>query len=395
MKRSMVRMSERAGLAILFPLFYFLPSFLLYADGVRGIWVECEGTNQTLSTPLKLDEMLKIAEDSGINNIFLQVYRHNRAWYNSKLSDNTPFDIIQNKYAIDPLGYTIARAHNKNIKVHAWLNVFRVGKDIDALVIKNIGLDAITCDGAGLSLAKYSADNLPDGGYWLDPGDPDVVGYMLNIIKELMGNYPQLDGIHLDYIRYPYKELNPGSQWSFRKDFGYGKASVSRFFKEYGFTPLGMDLTDRLRTQKWDDWRRRQLTGVVRDVYKLCRKERPDIKVSCAVQPWLDRAYMVAYQDWAGWMEEGIVDFVVLMNYSVDRKIARYLSQTAISLPYTGCAYIGLGAYLMTKTPFGLYEEIKDCQELNAKGIVLFSYDALLKNKKILKTIAQEKWWER
>lgn len=365
------------------------------AEQVRGVWIECEGSNETLSNPKKLDEMIQIAEDTGTNSIFLQVYRHNRSWYNSKLSDTTPFRTIWNKYGIDPLSYSISKANKKNIDVHAWINVYRIGKDLNAPIIKELGRDVITRDGSGRSMVKYSLKNLPDGGYWLDPGDPRVHRYLLDIVKELLEKYPNISGIHLDFIRYPYKDLNPGSQWSERKDFGYGKKSVDRFKSRYGFSSLSMDLTDRLRTQQWDEWRRSQITEFVRDVYSLCKKKNPKIEVSVAVQPWPDRAYMVAYQDWRTWLKKNIVDFVILMNYSTDRKMARHLTQAAINLPYTPSVYIGLGAYLMLKIPQRLYLEISDCQDLNANGIVLFSYDAILKNKAIFKAIKQNKWWKK
>lgn len=366
----------------------------LCAQQVRGVWVECEGSNDTLSSPTKLQQLISLAKDSGINTIFLQVSRHNRSWYNSSLSDTTPFNNIWAKHKIDPLEYTIHHAHRNNIKVYAWINIFRIGKQIDAPVIKKLSNSVITCDGSGKTLIKYPASKLPDGGYWLDPGDLKVQNYILDIVSELIQKYPQLDGIHLDYIRYPYLELNPGSRFSDRKDFGYGTESVKRFKAKFNYSPLNMNLDDKIRTQKWDDWRRQQITDLIGKIYKLCKNKKKDLKVSCAVQPWIDRAYLVAYQDWCTWLSEGIVDFVVIMNYSIDRKIVKYLSEAAIKTANESSVYVGLGAYLLLNLQNSLYLQIKDCQELKARGIVLFSYDALLKNKNILKIIAKNKWWQ-
>lgn len=368
-----------------FLVFWFLGFSVASAQQVRGIWVECEGTNNTLSSPQKIQELIQVCKDTGIDNIFLQVYRHNRSWYNSKLADTTPYQNCK----FDPLNYTITESHRYGIKVHAWINMFRIGKDLDIPIIQNLGKDIITRDGNEKSLLKYPLDKLPDGGYWLDPGDINVQVYLLKVVEEILQGHPQLDGIHLDFIRYPYTDLNPGSQFSDRKDLGYGNVSVERFKAKYGYSPLEMDLTDRERTLQWDNWRREQVTDFVSEVYGLAKKTNPQIKVSCAVQPWTDRAYLVAYQDWHSWLEDNIVDFVVLMNYSIDRKLVRYLSEMALS----PSAYIGLGAYLLVKTPDTLYLQIKDCQELGVKGIVLFSYDAILKNKDIFKNISKNKWW--
>jgi len=380
-------------------IFVLLTLFLCSADlsaaEVRGLWVECEGSNETLSSPAKLDALIDIAKRSGVNTIFLQVYRHNRSWYNSELADTTPFDVIFNAYKIDPVAYTILKAHKEGIKIHLWINVLRIGKELDTPIIKKLGRDAITRDGRGVSLTQYPVKKLPDGGYWLDPGDLSVRSYTLQVVEELLKKYPDVDGIHLDYIRYSYTDITPGSQFSDRNDLGYGKVSVARFTEKYGYSPLKMDLSDKNLTQQWDDWRRAQITNLVADVSSLCKKINIKLQVSCAVQPWSDRAYLTAYQDWVGWMKSNAVDFVVLMNYSIDRKIVDYLAETAIKIGNTTPAYIGLGAYMMLKYPLKLYLQIEDCQKLDVHGIVLFSYDALLQNKEILRNISKSNWWEK
>lgn len=373
-----------------FIVFLFFGFSIVSAQEVRGIWVECEGLNNTLSSQQKIQELIQVCKDTGIDTIFLQVYRHNRSWYNSGLADPTPYKNCK----FDPLDYTIQEAHKYGIKVHAWMNMFRIGRVLDVPIVKKLGRDIITRDGSGRSLLDYPLAKLPDGGYWLDPGDTDVKRYLLAVIEEVLQKYPGLDGVHLDFVRYPYIEITPGAQFSNRKDFGYGKVSVDRFKAKYGYSPLGMDLTNRERTLQWDNWRRGQVTGFVSDVYKLSKRINPKVRVSCAVQPWTDRAYMVSYQDWPSWLEANIVDFVVIMNYSIDTRLVRYLSETAISLRGSP-VYIGLGAYLLVDSPERLYHQIKDCQELKAKGIVLFSYDALLKNKSIFKKISEHKWWAR
>jgi uncharacterized lipoprotein YddW (UPF0748 family) len=40
-------------------------------------------------------------------------------------------------------------------------------------------------------------------GYFIDPGVPAVQDHVLNVLCDLVSGYPQLDGLHLDYIRYP------------------------------------------------------------------------------------------------------------------------------------------------------------------------------------------------
>ena len=42
--------------------------------------------------------------------------------------------------------------------------------------------------------------------YYLDPGHPDVVEYTVRVVAELVERY-DLDGLHLDRIRYPGEQL--------------------------------------------------------------------------------------------------------------------------------------------------------------------------------------------
>jgi uncharacterized lipoprotein YddW (UPF0748 family) len=316
----------------------------------RGLWVECEGSQETLSTKAKIDQLIRRAQSSRFNTLFIQVYRHDRAWYNSRYADTTPYRDIVKREKIDPLAYLIQHARKAGLKVHAWLNMFRIGKGKNAPVLKRFGRDIITRDGKGISLLNYQTSALPDGGYWLDPGDENVTLYLRNIIAEVVRKYPGLDGIHLDYTRYPFNSPYAGSRWAGRNDLGYGKESVRRFKKWTGVDPITMELT-RSNCQAWDNWRRHQLNSFVEGAYGLVRRLNPSLDFSVAVIAWADRAYLSSFQDWRRWLDEGSVDFVAPMNYGTDSRMASYLTGTAIAARGDRQVYIGLGQYLLGSRP--------------------------------------------
>ncbi len=342
----------------------------------RGLWVECEGTEKTLSSRVKIDQLIERAASSGFNLLFVQIYRHDRAWFNSRFADTTPYRRIVKDEQIDPLSYLIQKADQAGLEVHAWMNMFRIGKDRKAPVIKRLGAGAVTRDGHGKSLLTYPSAKLPDGGYWLDPGDKRVQEYLRAVISEVIRKYPGIDGVHLDFTRYPYNSPYAGSLWAKRNDLGYGRESVRRFKEWTGLDPLKMELT-RSNCQAWDNWRRYQLNSFVESVYGTVGKLNPKLKVSVAVVAWPDRAYLSSFQDWRRWLEEGSVDFVGVMNYSTDSRLARYLTWGALAAQKQRQAYIGLGAYLLSNDPKELLEQISDCRKAGAPGIVLFSYDSL------------------
>lgn len=109
--------------------------------------------------------------------------------------------------------------------------------------------------------------------------------------------------------------------------------------------------------------------------------------VSAAVLPWAERAYLSAFQDWRGWLESGILDNAVVMNYTSDVHLAAQISRSAIAArrvkttnTHAPRVVIGLGAYLFTNDPAGIWREWRAAREAGADGVALFSYDQMVGN---------------
>jgi len=65
----------------------------------------------------------------------------------------------------------------------------------------------------------------------------------------------------------------------------------------------------------WDQFRRDAVTDLVRSVYQEMQKSGKKIALSAAVKPNLVNAHHRWYQEWDKWIQDGIIDFVVPMNY--------------------------------------------------------------------------------
>ncbi|MDP8246683.1 MAG: family 10 glycosylhydrolase [Candidatus Tritonobacter lacicola] len=356
---------------------------------MRGLWVECQGSNDTLVSKEKISGMFNRAASSNINAVFLQVHRGNKAWFRSSFADSGPCESFRKKYGIDPLTFSIEEAHARGIEIHAWVNVYRILKNMRAPILKRIGRGAITCDGKGKSLLSYPPKKLPDGGYWLDPGDGRVNEYLLKLVGELAGRYPKLDGIHLDFVRYPSPgSSGAGSLFSGGNDFGYGTRAVAAFKAKSGLNPLKMK-KNRENCELWDGWRRDRVTDFVRAAGRRLRKINPKMQLSAAVFASAGRAYSEYFQDWRRWMEDGLLDFVAPMNYTIDSRMMKYRTKVAVSSAGGRRACIGLGAYLLTNKPSALLAQIRDVRSLGAGGVILFSYDAMLKRQSIFSLLKQ------
>lgn len=354
-----------------------------------GLWAEAEGPNRTLDSLARLEALLQTAHRLGIRHLFLQVYRGNRSWYPSRLADDAPFQGALAKEGYDPLAFALHRAHAKGIKVHAWMNLFNLARNGEAKILKQLGREAVLVDSRGRSLLDYPTLQPENGlfldtpGYWLDPAHPGVQTYLTGLIVELVSRYPHLDGLHFDYIRYPYAVPLPSGSNRPRLDFGYGE-SARRFQRETGLDP-SLAQQDPAVAEAWDGWRKRQISRFLRRLRPKVKRPNPKLLLSAALLPSADRAAL-ALQDWPDWMAEGLLDLGIIMNYTKERGVAQTFSKQAVALKGKGRIFVGLGAYLFLDEPMPLLQQIQDAVASGADGVVFFSYDNLLK---------KEGWFER
>lgn len=372
-----------------------------------GLWAEAEGPNRTLDSLARLEALLEEAHRLGVRHLFLQVYRGNRSWYPSSLADDAPFREALAREGYDPLAFVLSRAHGKGIKVHAWMNLFNLARNREARILKRLGREAILVDTRGRSLLDYPTLRSAQGaafsrsaqgrtfqpenglfldtpGYWLDPAHPGVQRYLIELIVELVRRYPRLDGLHFDYIRYPYIVPWPSGSNRPRLDFGYGE-SATRFLGEMGLDPSLAQQDPALR-EAWDGWRKKQISSFLQRLRLTVKRLNPKLLLSAALMPSVDRATL-ALQDWSSWMGEGLLDLGIIMNYTKERATAQTLSRQAVALKGKGRIFVGLGTYLFDE-PELLLQQIRDASASGADGVVLFSYDNLLKKEGLVDAIS-------
>jgi uncharacterized lipoprotein YddW (UPF0748 family) len=144
--------------------------------------------------------------------------------------------------------------------------------------------------------------SLVGSGYlWATPALTDVVDRVVSVTADLVSRY-EVDGIHLDYVRYP------------GRDYSYDPFSNAGYEAALAREP---DLTRA-------EWQRRQVTRLVGHVYSEVVLSRPDLWLSAAVWPiyqdhwgWDYKAgYSDYYQDSQGWVQNGTIDAIMPMLYT-------------------------------------------------------------------------------
>jgi uncharacterized lipoprotein YddW (UPF0748 family) len=141
------------------------------------------------------------------------------------------------------------------------------------------------------------------------------------VILDCLSKY-DIDGVNLDYIRYP------------GYDSGYNAKSLSRFRQFTGRTDLPAT-TDG----QWSDWRRDCVTRQVKKIYVQMWKRKPGVILTADTIGWgwgydnypSSSPYNQVYQDWVGWLQAGIIDYNTMMGY-VHEDPARYQGWSMLSL---------------------------------------------------------------
>ncbi len=353
----------------------------------RALWVLAEGHARVLDDPERVPVLVERALALQATDLFVQVYRGGRAWYDAGMADPTPYRKVVDASGRDPLRELIGAAHAAGLKVHAWVNVLSLARNRDALLLEDLGPDVVQMDRHGRSLLDYPGFEVPQPdrrtlrmgtpGLYLDPAAPGLAPYLAAVYAELLQRYPGLDGLHLDYIRYPdVLPISPGSRFGVGLDFGYGAATRARFQAETGLeAPFG-DVTQN--ASRWDHWRRERVREVVTSIASQARATRPGLEVSAAVFSYMDRAYLSLGQDWRGWLEDGLIDLAVPMSYTTDNRLFRYHAEHFASLQEHERIIMGLGSWLFSSNPAGALEQMKIARRAGITHLALFSYDSIV-----------------
>lgn len=347
-----------------------------------GVWISCVGKNDVLGTLWEMEEAIAFARDRGFKLLLVQVYRGDKAWFDSAVADASPFRRNRSRIGADSFQLLIEKAHQAGLEIHAWVNALTLSQNEEAPILTRHGAEILTKDQHGRSALKSRPAEPLDAYYdrenqlFVEPGDPRVRDHLLRVVGELVAKYPALDGLHVDYLRYPAAiPYIPGSRFNpVGLSYGYGEQSVLRFTQASGIDPRRVDWNVR-DSLVWDNWKRQQVTDLLRAAAAEARARHPTIQISCAVIAPIDRAYSAAYQDWARWLEEGLADFVVLMSYSPDTRFVTLTAKAALGAAgRPDRVSVGLGAHLMLKEPALLAEQMRAVRALKPRGIVLFDY---------------------
>lgn len=252
----------------------------------------------------ELCDILDRLQQANINTVLFQTRIRATTVYPSQTE---PWDACLTGHAgeapgYDPLAFAIEECHKRGMQLHAWVVAIPIGK----------------WNGAGCKALRKTypkiVKKIGDEGF-INPEVSESSNYIASFCRDLTARY-DLDGIHLDYIRYP-------DQWK----------------------------SIRNRQEA-----RENITRIVRAVSSEVRRLKPWVTLSCSpVGKYADtrrasshgwNARDIVCQDAALWMREGLMDAIFPMMYFRDNNFYPFAvdwqerSAGAIVAP-------GLGIYFM------------------------------------------------
>jgi uncharacterized lipoprotein YddW (UPF0748 family) len=356
---------------------------------LRAVWVDA--FHDGFKTPEQVDDLVAWARSANLNALFVEVRRRGDAYYLKSFEPRTEDPDLTPGF--DALQYLIDKAHQgpRRLQVHAWLATLPVWGQRDtppAAQNHVFNLHGLSADPAENWLmlrddGEAWAGTDAGGIYYLDPGNPDVQAYTTDVYLNILRNY-DVDGIHLDQVRY-YEGDAP--RW------GYNATSVARFNAQYDRDPSSQPAPN---DPDWVAWRRDQVTSLVRRIYTQAKAIRPDVAVTAAVVAWgsgpitasdwqRQAPYAAVFQDWRAWLQQGIVDYLLPMDYYRENSDQAnwFDNWTLWQVTYGGPSnvVVGLGSYLNSGD--GVMAQLTRARALGARGVALYSYavpDADLEN---------------
>ena len=269
----------------------------------RAVWVASVGnidwpSRQGLTANDQKAEFRAILEravELKLNALVLQVRPACDALYESKYDPWSPYltGTMGLSPGYDPLAFAITEAHARGIELHAWFNPYR----------------ALTSASAPTSSGHVTREH-PEwvrryaGQLWLDPGEPQVREYVLEVMLDVVRRY-DIDGVHIDDYFYPYP--TPAK------------------------TPFPDETTYRRYREKGgklerDDWRRDNNNQLVQQLYARGKEVKNGVKVGLSafgiwrphvpesIEAGLD-AYGELYADSRKWLKDGWCDYFAPQLY--------------------------------------------------------------------------------
>lgn len=255
---------------------------------VYGVWFSCfELDKMLLSGDFKnsFSSAIEDCENLGITDVFIHTRPFCDSIYKSKYF---PLRASAETVDFDVLDYIIDICHKRNMRVHAWINPYRVKTDsTDTSLLPKDSIVRTWLE----DLDKQNDTNVVLlNGIYLNPASVEATKLVLDGIREIINNY-DVDGVHFDDYFYPTESEE------------FDKALYQKYTEQ---TKVPLPLSD---------WRRQNVNAFICEVKRLVDYKDNDIIFSISPAASIDKNYNNLYADISLWIENGYIDWIIPQLY--------------------------------------------------------------------------------
>ena len=230
----------------------------------------------------KISKMIDNISENKLNNIFLHVSPFSDSIYESKLfpysytltgnEDNNP--------GFDYLEFFIKKAHAKNIKIHAWINPYRISF--------NSNINLLSNKNPAKKLANTSSVKEDKNGIYYNPASEIVKNLIVRQVEEIIDKY-EVDGIHFDDYFYVQKDIDNVEYINYKNNGG--KLSLKEF-------------------------RLNNTNDLIKRVYKTIKEKNKQIIFSIAPDGNINNNYLYHFADVKTWLKNSeYIDIIMPQIY--------------------------------------------------------------------------------
>ena len=229
-----------------------------------------------------INKILDNVSSLGFNTIFLHVSPFSDSIYKSEIFpySYTLSGVEGKNPGMDYLDYFIREAKKRNLKVHAWINPYRISLESDTSKISKT-------NPAYMMLATGEAKASSEGIYY-NPASPKTIDLILKQVYELISKY-HVDGIHFDDYFYVDQEID--------------KDNYLKYMENNPNITLS-------------DYRLNLVNTMIKSVYKLIKEYDSNIIFSIAPDGNIENDYTYNFADVKTWLKEkDYVDIIMPQVY--------------------------------------------------------------------------------
>lgn len=319
-----------------------------------GVWLT-NSPSRLYYDRAEMTRALNELQAAGFNAIYPNVWSRGTTFHRSQFAPVEPA-LMKAGIELDPICTLAKEARQRGMTIIPWFE-YGLMEPADAAVVQNNPEWVLAKANGSRSMTMHGKQMS-----WLNPAHPQVrerfIGLVLEVMQRCRVNGLQLD----DHFAWPV-------------EFGYD-AYTSALYEQDTGAPPPKNHTNRY----WMTWRRRQLTGLLRELRQRLNKESLPQRISLSPGPFRF-AYNHWLQDWELWAVGELIDDLVVQNYAYSLKgFAKDLNQPALrkarqwGLPIQIGILAGFGK---RTTPIPILAEKKRLSNEQGYGVIYFYWEGL------------------